>query len=604
MKGETLMSETTHPFSIPRFFLRATRQAWRPYLLNFLAVSAFLSSRLIPGLIERAFFDRLTGQAPVRLDVWTLAGLLFGVHFARAVVNVLDDIGGETFRFHLKARFRKNLLAGLLDRPAAAPQPAAPGDALNRFNHDVAEVADFPTWIPYVVGHGLFAVIAFLIMAEIDLTITLVVVLPLVAVVILTSAARDRLLRYFHESREADSAVSAFLGEIFGAVQAVKVADAEAGVLAHFHRLNERRRAASLRARLMLDLLHWAFHNLADLGLGVILLLSASQIRQGTFTIGDFSLFVTYLFFLVRFPSTVGEFLADYRTQAVSLRRMRGLLEAPTPEELLTPGPVYLSGHAPAPPALARAPADRLDALQARGLTCAFEGNGRGIHGIDLTLRRGSLTVVTGEIGAGKTTLLRTLLGLLPRDLGEIYWNGAQVDDPASFFVPPRTAYVPQVPRLFSQTLRDNLMLGLPEGSVDLPGAVESAVLEADLASLEAGLDTVVGPRGVRLSGGQAARAAAARAFLRGPELLVFDDLSSALDVETERLLWERLFGPPEAPRPPASTVLAVSHRRPLLRRADQILLLDAGELHARGTLADLLDSSNLMRRLWDAGEK
>ncbi len=150
-------------------------------------------------------------------------------------------------------------------------------------------------------------------------------------------------------------------------------------------------------------------------------------------------------------------------------------------------------------------------------------------------MKSGTFTVINGRIGSGKTTLLRTLLGLLPRDAGEIYWNGTSVADPASFFVPPRSAYTSQIPQLFSATLKENILLGLPEEQVDLQAAISTAVMEQDLANLEQGLDTMIGTRGVKLSGGQAQRAAAARMFARDPELLICDDLSSALDVETER---------------------------------------------------------------------
>ena len=112
------------------------------------------------------------------------------------------------------------------------------------------------------------------------------------------------------------------------------------------------------------------------------------------------------------------------------------------------------------------------------------------------------------------------------------------MEDLAAFFVPPRSAYTSQVPRLFSEPLRDNILMGLPDGRTDLDGAVHAAVMEEDVAELEDGLDTVVGARGVKLSGGQLRRSAAARMFVREPELLVFDDLSSGLDVETERELW------------------------------------------------------------------
>jgi ATP-binding cassette subfamily B protein len=177
------------------------------------------------------------------------------------------------------------------------------------------------------------------------------------------------------------------------------------------------------------------------------------------------------------------------------------------------------------------------------------------------------------------------------------------VTAPAEFFTPPYSAYTPQAPQLMSAPLKDNLLLGLPVTDGELERALHQAVLENDLATMPDGLATVIGPKGVRLSGGQAQRTAAARMFVRQPALIVVDDLSSALDVNTEQILWDRLFTLTAQGNGHQPACLVVSHRRPALRRADQIILLKEGRVEDVGKLDELLLRSEEMRRLWQGEE-
>jgi ATP-binding cassette subfamily B protein len=559
-------------------------------LLTALGFGAGAGLGALGAIMTSKFFDALPGttQMPVRYAIAFLVAWI-----AEQLTQYVWQIGITRMDRLATTLLRVNMLQGIYRRPGALPLSITPGEAITRFRDDVQESS-------FQMNRFIMSLIH--LSSVLGIFAYLFTIQPLLAAIgfatvgvifLIMRRIQQKIVIYRDQVMERTEAVTGYLGEIFNAVGVLQVAGAVPDALRRFQAINRDREEVSLRERLQWGLILAISQNGFYLGLGLVILAAAPMLAGGQFTPGKFAMFQVLLQQIGWRLWGISESVARFQAMGVYRTRMAEL--AGGDEALMTKQLLHFSEELPPDPAPERSTADRLQMLKVNGLTYHHADSGRGIESISFTIPRGSFTVITGKIGSGKTTLVRTLLGLLPLESGEVRWNGRPVSEPMAFLMPPRIAYTPQVPRIFSGTVRENILMGLDPAAVDMEDAAQAAILEPDLAQFPAGLETEVGSRGLKLSGGQVQRTAAARMFARRPELLVLDDISSALDNETEAQLWNRLFAHEGA------TVLCVSNRRAALQQADQILLLDEGRLVAAGSLAELLQTSPAMVELWAA---
>lgn len=572
--------------------------SYRPGLLtaSVLAWTATSCLPIITGLIYQHLFDILQHHPSQHRDLWLLFGALGVLAVTGPVLMLGWFFAHLTLEATLEALVRTNLYSWLVSRSGRRGSPPSPVTALGHLRDDVPGYTKLVNEWYRLSGEAVFVVIALIIMLRIDPLVTALTFLPLTGVMLFTYWMRARLPQLWGQAREATTAVTEFIADAFAGVQTVKAAGAEPAVLRRLAVLNDTRRHAEVRSLVGQTRVGAVIQATTIAGRGLVLLVAAGAMLDGRFSVGDFVLFATYLDWMLLLPRRIGRLLSQRKTSDKSLQRLRHATDDAPAEMLGTHRPIHLTGPLPPLRASPRVGADRLDELVADDLSYTHPGTGRGISHIHLRLRRGTVTVLTGEVGSGKSTLLEVLLGLKTADSGQISWNGHAID-PATVMRPPRVAYKPQTPRLFSESLRDTMLLGLPDDLTRLDHALHRAAFDRDVAAMPDGLDTMVGARGVRLSGGQVQRASAARMFIRGPELYVIDDLSSALDDETEQQTWQRT----DTDRTQA-TYLIVSHRPAALHRADHIIVLHHGQILAAGTLSELRHNSPVIRRILGDG--
>ena len=530
----------------------------------------------------------LQGDDPVNA-VPPFAMMLIGL----AVLQATSRIASRVLLFN-SARMaeydlRSELFGHLLTLDAEFYRDHPTGDVMSRVTNDVQTVRAM--WGPgllNLVNTGFLFAVALFLMIKIDWRLTCVSLLPYPSIVLLGNWFGKRIYKGSREIQQSLGALSQNIQEDLTGISVIKTYGLES------HReVGFRDRSAVLLERNMVltkirGLLLPALVAIGSLGTVMVLYVGAKAVINGRIDLGQMVQFNAYLALLVWPTVALGWMLSLFQRGRASWQRI---------DELLAARPVVKDGTLTLPPS------ERRGHLEIRNLTIK-RSNRKILDGVSLECKPGSITALVGRVASGKSTLVESIPRLIDVPEQSLFIDGVDITKLKLSSLRQTIGYAPQEAFLFSTTIAKNIAFGCEragdttaseqETNEAVMAAARTAGLTKDLDALPDGLDTVVGERGITLSGGQRQRVALARAIATDPAVLILDDSLSSVDAETEREILGRLDTVMKG-----RTTLLVSHRVGVLRRADQIAVLDEGKLVEKGTHADLLAQGGVYAELY-----
>jgi ATP-binding cassette, subfamily B, bacterial len=405
------------------------------------------------------------------------------------------------------------------------------------------------------------------------------IVVPLFAVIY--QALRARLT-------EATYARQKLIGELIGAIQenlsahtVVKAFGMEARSIAAYHGRMERMLRAGLRVYAIGGLFDTSTALAITFGQLIVLGVGGYLVMSGQLTVGTLLAFIGLLAALFTPISSLASTLQTVQSALGALDRIQELLNTP----------VTIADKPDAPPLPPLAQEIRLEQV-----VFGYGGDRAVLHGLDLTIPAGMQVAIVGPSGSGKSTILNLLLRFWDPDQGRVYFDQYDLRDVTLESLRGQIAIVFQDTFIFDTTVRENIALARPSATdAEIKEAARAARLDGYIRTLPAGYDTILGERGVRMSGGQRQRLAIARALLRNARILILDEATSALDSRTEREIRETL-----AQVVRERTVISITHRLSLAEMADRVVVLDQGRVVEQGSHAELMQAGGLYQRLYE----
>lgn len=558
----------------------------RPYLGWYAAGTvALLVTNGISVSIPLVIADGIDALAPggAGASAAVQAALIAGglgvvVIFIRTASRVLYFTPGR----NVEAKVKEDLLTAMLhQRPAFLANWSA-GDLFSRISSDVNQVR-------LLAGFGMLQLVNAAVavsmagaqMARIAPSLAMQVALPLLVAMAIVQLLIQRMYVLMHRQQEEMAALSDHILTSYQGVGAIQGFCAEPAFNDAFDRKNEAYLHTAVQRTFLRSLMGPLLAFAAAIDVFILLYFGGPMAISGEISVGELVAFAT-LVNQITLPLRASSFLvAVFRQGQASLERI-GAITEPVPDR---------------PDAATRTePGDRAPEVSIRGLTYAWPGSDTpALREVTLTLPAGHTLGILGPVGSGKTTLLRLLARLDEPPAGTLFIDGVDVRELDLDAWRQRVTYVTQQPFLFSDPIADNVLLG-DSDDARLRFAVKQAALEPDLDALPQGLGTLVGESGVRLSGGQRQRVALARALARSHQLLLLDDVLSAVDHHTEAELIQSLRAAGGEGR---CTTVIIANRVSALAHADLVLVLEEGRIAQLGSPADLQQQPGRYRDTW-----
>ena len=559
-------------------FLRPYR---RGVILSFLLAAAAMGvSVLVPYLVGRTVDD--IGKEGANL--WPLALAVAGAGVLRLVFSVARRIVAGTVSLGVEYDLRNRMYQHLQSLELAFFDGQQTGQLMSRATVDLQSVRFFLGYgLIFLVQSVITIVIAAVVMFALDPGLAAVALAPTPFVVWIAYRYGTRNRPATQEVQQRIAELTAEAEENIGGVRVVKAFAQEPRQLRRFSGT-----VARVFEQSMISTRLRAFYSpfigfLPQLGLAALLLVGGRQAVNGSITVGEFIAFYGYVLMLTGPMRGLGMALGMAQRAVASGARVFELLDR---EPRLVAAPDAI----PLPPGGGR--------VELRNVSFGYDGTELVLHGIDLDVEPGRTVAIVGPTGSGKTTLVMLIPRLYDVTEGALLVDGVDVRelDPAS--LRREVAVVSDDAFLFSASLGDNIAYARPDASEQqIVDAAERAGLAELLEELPEGLDTMVGERGLTLSGGQRQRVAIARALIAEPRILILDDATSSVDATTENRIKSAL-GEVMTGR----TTFVIAHRLSTIALADEVVVLEAGEIVARGTHTELLESSPLYREIAEKG--